>query len=523
MEAGGVTLIFSGAIKLSAITLDAIKDNLPILYCMMENARMASIALKFLRDIVANKNPIVIVEKDIVDHVCALFISSNGISSISRNPVIKNAIGTCAFAVMLFQRNAPDFQGRDKDKNTYRLDLTCGFDFDPSVTRTYIVETQKIAMKKLVSTFGLLKPNDYDTMTTPFKMQPSQQLIALSLLGIDLSQLVHPFGFEVLSTHTMKAALAASSAVAWRDRKSVKETLGKVGCMVDETGTHEDTKCEWEGLKDYFVVCHDYKEDKDGTPMRLLNAELEVCSLGRKGGAIAKGGVTNNDSDSKDGGASASANTSGSSENDGDTKKVLYIEKVYRKDLFDAFPAPAAAQNRIFHPPITAVNYRNSALADGLITCFVAKKEWAKKGEIDSEMIWNIDPVKFTAMNQAKDKLGYSGKPKGPLPIAKLRAHAERCSDPVLDGFFGKKHLLFASTPSSLNLKVKRLGTVEMRWLPRALDESKILMELMATLNSQRTLKNRQKRYTDCVDETGKLVDDDPDDIDDETNNEEYM
>jgi hypothetical protein len=376
-----------------------------------------------------------------------------------------------------------------------------------------------------VSTFGLLEPNDYDTMTTPFKMRPSQQLIALSLLGINLSQLVRadPFGFEVLSTHTMKAALAASSAVAWMYRKSVKETLGKVGCMVDETGTHEDTKGEWNELQNYFVVRHRYKEDnnldstrEDGTPTRLLNTELEVCYLGSKGGAIAKGGATNNDSDSKDGGASASVNASGSSENDGDTKKGLYIERVYRKDLFDALPA--AARGPIFHPPIAAVNCGNSALADGFITCFVAKKGWVKQiGQIDSEMIWNIDPVKFTAMNQAKDKLGYSGKPKGPLPIAKLRAHAERCSDPVLDGLFGKKRLLFVSTPSSQNLMVTRKGTLERRWLQRALDESNILMDLMATLNSQRTLQNRQKKYADCVDETGELVDDDPDDIVDDT------
>jgi hypothetical protein len=198
------------------------------------------------------------------------------------------------------------------------------------------------------------------------------------------------------------------------------------------------------------------------------------------------------------------ADTEGSLTN---TKKVLYIEKKFRKDLFEAHPAdpeasvePIASQDGVFCPPMAAVNYGNSALFDGSITCFVAKKEWCNEGK------WQTNPVKFTAMNQAKDKLGYSGEPKGALPVSKLRTHAERCNDPVLNGLFGMKRLLFVSTPSTMNAKGK--VRVPRCWLPRALDKCEILAELMSTLASQRTRKENKETYTDCVDEKGKLVTD---------------
>ena len=119
-------------------------------------------------------------------------------------------------------------------------------------------------------------------------------------------------------------------------------------------------------------------------------------------------------------------------------------------------------------------------------------------------------------MNQAIDKLGYSGEAKGSLPIAKLRAHAERCSDSVLDGLFGKKRLLFVSTLSIVDFKAKRKVKVERRWLPRALDRCVILAELVKTLTNQRSLECHQFTYADCVDKTGNLFVYKPDDNDDE-------
>lgn len=310
-------------------------------------------------------------------------------------------------------------------------------------------------------------------------MRASQQLIALSLLGVDLSELVRsdPFGFEVLSTHTMKAALAASSVVAWEARKSVKEALEKVGCMKDKKATHSETVAEWEELGSYFVVRHEFNpvfnergEERwrgdDGVPTRLLNVELEV---GRS---------------------------------DDDTTDVLFIERPYREDLYTAYPDAKGD----FHPPIAAVNHGNSALADGYITCFVAKKEWAKVVTDGAVVEWNQDqgPVKFTAMNQAKDKLGFKGTPKGQLPVTKLKTHAERCRDPVLDGLFGKKRLLFVSTP--MNMSAQGSASVERRWLPRAMVNCKILEGLMGPLSIQRTCEARRQTYADCVDGNGRVI-----------------
>ena len=456
-----IKLCLPGGIYPSVITLESIEKSLPILHCMIENARMASIALKELRDR-AKSYIQAIVEKAIVDTVCRLFIRSNGLWLMSDKPITKSAVGACAFAMMLFQEDTPVF-GSTAEKERYFSNFSCGLDFDLGVTKMFEAHTQEAARKILVAKFGLLEPT-YDTTETTksFVMQPSQQLIALNLLGIELSQLVRadPYGFEVLSTHTMKAALAASSVVAWEGRKSVKETLESVGCMVDKNGTDPATKTQWEELGDFFVVRHTYEKRKFVTPTRLLNAELEVFTR--------------------------------------DNKKFLYIEKAYRKDLAEAIAD--MSNDSIFHPPITAVNYGSSALADGFITCLIAKNEGT---EIESKK----KSIRFSPMNQAKDKLGYSGKPKGPMPVSKLRAHAERCSDPILNKLFGEKRLLFVSTPTSQRFVKREKSLKVLRpWLPRALDQCKILENLMATLSSRRTKQYRQELHTDCVDEDGNTV-----------------
>ena len=497
LQEAKINIWLPGEFESSCITISNIKEKLPILHCMMENARMASIALSKL-DTLRGRN---IVEKHVVNSVCKVFIESNGLQSIQKDSQAKNAVGACSLAVLLFQHQTPDFN-RQEDKDTYFRSYECGIKFDISVVNTFLKSKRTAtndermqfeARKKLVATFGLLEPNVDDTTSTPFRMRPSQQLIALSLLGVQLSQLVQsdPFGFEVLSTHTMKAALAASSAVNWEDRKSVKETLETVGCMVD-AATQQKTKAEWEGLQSFFVVRHMFKEKanvrdseednairrekRKGTPTRILNAELWVSSRM----------ITSHGGEKK-------------------KKKVLYIEKGYREDLSDSIPQ--TQQDPIFHPPIAAVNYGGSDLADGNITCFMAQKNWVlEAGLTDGDMTWNTQPVKFTAMNQAKDKLGYTGTPKGPLPLAKLKTHAKRCGDPVLNGLFGEKRVLFVSTPT--DMRTKGQAKANRPWLPRTMNPSncKILAGLMNTLHSQRSQIGRQKTFTDCVDETGAII-----------------
>ncbi|CAB9518086.1 expressed unknown protein [Seminavis robusta] len=149
-----------------------------------------------------------------------------------------------------------------------------------------------------------------------------------------------------------------------------------------------------------------------------------------------------------------------------------------------------------FFPPLTAINYGNSALADGFVTFYMAKN-------IEEE------PVRFTCMNQAKDKLEYDGKPPGSLPMKKIAANAKRCSHGALDFLFGKQRLLFLSSPSEaagLYARHEAKVTIDRKWIPRAMTICRLLKDLMKTLAEQRTKAARQGMHNVVVTQNGDLV-----------------
>ena len=69
-----------------------------------------------------------------------------------------------------------------------------------------------------------------------------------------------------------------------------------------------------------------------------------------------------------------------------------------------------------------------------------------------------------------------------------------------MDGLFGKKRLLFVSTPENMNARGS--VSVERRWLPRAMVNCKILEGLTGPLSIQRT----RQIYADCVDGNGGVI-----------------
>ncbi|CAB9518085.1 expressed unknown protein [Seminavis robusta] len=214
-------------------------------------------------------------EGKILDDVCQLFIASNGLYDLVETPIRQGPVAACCFAMLLFQctkeQEQPMVLETDEELNAFMSSFGCGFEFDKQVSEVF-ANSSTHARFLLLSKYALVEPNPASktergkAIDNPFMMRPAQQLIALRLLGINLSALVssNPFGFEVLSTHTMKTALAASSAVAWERRNSVKETLEVVGCkIVEGGGTHVDAKAEFEELKNYFVI----RDSNDAPPL----------------------------------------------------------------------------------------------------------------------------------------------------------------------------------------------------------------------------------------------------------------
>jgi hypothetical protein len=83
-----------------------------------------------------------------------------------------------------------------------------------------------------------------------------QQLVAVLMLGLDCKSMLQPswFGFELMSTHFVKCALAASAAVIVSKRPSVKDTLSCLGFQLDNFATGETIANLWNGLGDWNAV-----------------------------------------------------------------------------------------------------------------------------------------------------------------------------------------------------------------------------------------------------------------------------
>ena len=145
------------------------------------------------------------------------------------------------------------------------------------------------------------------------------------------------------------------------------------------------------------------------------------------------------------------------------------------------------AHEGCFYPPIACVNYGNSPLADGSVTCFAQKIEGDKEDEGDEE---DYSPFRLSVMNQGKD--WHSGNA---LPITKLNTHAKRCADAVLNGLFGSVRLLCVSAPGD-NLKVADPTKCKRRYfIPYELTECCILKDVMEQLTVQRSKDGRIVRH----------------------------
>lgn len=273
---------------------DQLEEGLPILGCLMQNGRMASIAIGVL---LADNRRVPIDEAQLVEEVVIEFIRSNGLSKLQwpEEREAAAAVAASAFAVHLFQWNSERRSAKINEAELHKwlYELRSGVEFAGDVLDA---AKDKNLMAALVSNFGLLEQMHEPftkeengenqqalySISDPFVMRPSQQLVALHLLGGDVSKMVtsNPYRFEVLTTHIIKAALAASSVVAENSRPSIAKSLKKIGFKYHEPTTHASTGDMFSKLENLKVVRHYFNEAKPGKNSSFdthhMKAEMEV-------------------------------------------------------------------------------------------------------------------------------------------------------------------------------------------------------------------------------------------------------
>jgi hypothetical protein len=274
--------------------------------------------------------------------------------------------------------------------------MACGVTFIPRAMRL-VGLTGMNPIQPIVGKFGLLEPS----LATPepgevasdlFVMRPAQQLVALTMLGINTALLLEAsaFRFEILSTHVAKCAIAASSAIELSARPHLQTILTKIGFRVDNNATSDAIKMVWEKLALYKPAdCKFYGRDPSTTDTRQMKVELDLL-------------VAENGAD------------------------LLQIDKVAFRTLHK-MEAVTAGESE-FTVPSTWINYGASPLADGFVSFFCTD---------ESAPINQRVAFRFTLLNQAKY---YNNNSR--LNPKKLNEHAIRCNDVSLDGLFGKCRFL---------------------------------------------------------------------------------
>jgi hypothetical protein len=279
----------------------------------------------------------------------------------------------------------------------------------------------------------------------PLVMTPPQQLVAVWMLGLGVETMLEPTccGFEFMSTHFVKCALSASLAVCKEKRPSVKCTLERLGCSVDDLATSDSVKNFWTELEKYVVSCTLLEEATQyHSCTRQVNVGLKIVNC------------------------------------DDDTQVLQLHALMISRDC---------VSETDFAPPLACINEGNSNLCDGIVT-FNA---------------WNRDTQeseKISIMVQAKDYSEGSS-----LNVKELNKHADTMTNPVLDGAFGERRLLCVASCHS-KLKASRGVTMERKYLPFQFNKGILLSTLLTVLREQRSEAARVEKYAAYCDATGAIL-----------------
>ena len=438
---------------------ECIEECLPVVAVMMENGRMASIASNALQE---QDELVPIVESTLVETIALKFMRSNGLEKLVNNPNRRHRVAAAALAVHLFQgRASENFPENKDDYERKALDM----DFVLTFAEDIIKNGGQV--KRIVSKYGLLEPNynereqiwgPSEAIKRPFLMTASQQIIALYMLDVKLESMLEatPYGFETLTSHMVKCAVAASLAVSESKRPNLQAVLALIGFQVCENSTDDDIREVWKELKEYRAIgskcVGDVGEEHDTVFRSTRQFQVELLIETKPGEG-----------------------------------SFLVIDKHLHKALKNLKP-----NRNEYSSPITCVNYGSSPFADGFITFHLEKI-----GGGPSRLGWK-KMFPFTIMNQSKDYHSSS------LDTSKLQLHAKRGKHKLVDPLFGDIRLLCVS--SSTEVLIAKTSCKAREFLPYCVDQSALLKDLLKTLQSQRAKKQRLHTHAYYCDEKGEVV-----------------
>mmetsp|Transcript_6080 Transcript_6080/g.9322 ORF Transcript_6080/g.9322 Transcript_6080/m.9322 type:complete len:372 (+) Transcript_6080:161-1276(+) len=281
----------------------------------------------------------------------------------------------------------------------------------------------------------------------------------------------NPYGFEILTTHLIKAALAVSSVVAETSRPSIAEALKKIGFKHYERTTHVSVGEMFAKFENLKVVQHYFNEyaprNKSSFETHLMRVEMEVLQVNGDQGGVKIGG----------------SKVQGEHE-------VVMIDREMASRLKKLVHKSRESRESecFFYPPIACVNHGNSPFADGTVTIHARDASDATNAAF-----------RISVSNQAKHS-------KGGMTITKLNAHADKCAKEVLDGLFGSERLLCVSTPKCEFSKSNKCR-INRKFLRYELFGCKILKALMQELSTQRSKQGRIEHHAAFFNGRGQRVD----------------
>jgi hypothetical protein len=208
------------------ITWKAIKELLPVVAVLMENGRMVSIALAVLKK---HCPTLLVVEAALVSRILKCFMASNGLCRLVDKASLRHMVAASSIAVHMFPglENGKRYPQTDPEFELFLNDMS----FSLPLAHDVLLKTK---IKDLVSKYGLLEPNTSvqnmkpgAIIETPFVMKPAQELIALFMLDVEFDRMLEstPLGFETLSIHVVKCAIAASIAIDSRFRPNLQGSV----------------------------------------------------------------------------------------------------------------------------------------------------------------------------------------------------------------------------------------------------------------------------------------------------------
>lgn len=423
--------------KVAIQSVEIIEEKLPVLWMLLSNGRMASIAVSELRKY--NNDIEVAQESKLVDAIIKRFMESNGMSQLVRNDGMKKNVAACALAVHLFshmEQFKTKVPGVSEEVATFAAKMEF-FDLKPSYG---------VTVKQLVVNYGLLHHSGAITpshrnsfISPPLSMSVPQQLACMYMLGLGAESMLENswFGFEQMSTHFVKCAIAASIAVPMKKRPSVQEVLELLGCKIDRIATSE-------GYAKRFQDMSDLKATSTFPNRGTGNIyHSKTCQMAA--------GLQIKDDD-------------------------LIIPKL----LKTALNCGTSLQDfeRHIGLPVACINKGCSDLCDGIVTFWVAT---------DSNFT-----EKVSIMIQAKDYHNSS------LNVASLNTNSETMNHSILNGPFGERRLmcvaschesLFASRPCSL----------QRSYIPYHVPSACLLNHLASRLKDQRNEAIQREEYAEKV------------------------